>query len=180
MGLKKDSLTMQKTLDKTEEVPGIEIKPAQHDSLSMFLAALGGATLGVLLTLLILAVINNGTLTFTSSARLEAVEATLSRVNENVGTLSSNLDAMAAEATALRADVRAAQDALRMELATQQAAIAAFEQELGGIDEALTTLDTTRQRFDAFVGALDKALQELDTLDGMTGGAAATDASESP
>jgi hypothetical protein len=169
MSLHEDSLTMQKTLDKTEEAPGIEIKPVQHDSLSMFLAALGGATLGVLLTLLILAVINNGTLAFTSSARLEAVEATLSRVNENVGTLSSNLDAMAAEASALRADVQAAQDALRMELATQEASLASFDREMGSIDEALTTLDATRRRFDAFVGALDTALQELDTLDSMTG-----------
>jgi hypothetical protein len=180
MSLNKDSLTMQKTLDKTEEAPGIEIKSVQHDSLSMFLAALGGATLGVLLTLLILAVINNGTLAFTSNARLEAVEATLSRVNENVGTLSTNLDAMAAEATALRASVQAAQDALRMELATQEASIASFDQELGGIDEALTTLDATRQRFDAFVTALDKALQELDALDSTTGGAAPTSAFEQP
>lgn len=172
MGLQKETLnmhkTMDKTLDKTEEAPGIEIKAAQHDSLSMFLAALGGATLGVLLTLLILAVLNNGTLFFTSSTRLAATEATLSRVNENVGTLSSNLDVMAAEATALRAEIQAAQDALRTELARQEAAIAGFESDMSGVDEALTTLDSTRRRFDTFVGALDKALQEMESVDGLT------------
>lgn len=175
MGLQKESLNMHKTLDKTDEAPGIEFKPAQHDSLSMFLAALGGATLGVLLTLLILAIINNGTLFFTSNTRLAATEATLSRVNENVDTLSRNLDVMAAEATALRAEVQAAQDALRTELARQEASIAGFERDMSGVDEAISALDATSRRFDVFVGALETALQEMESVGGLTGqGAAAS------
>ena len=46
---------------EAESAPELEYKSVRNDSLSMFGAAIGGAILGMLLTLLVLAMINGGT-----------------------------------------------------------------------------------------------------------------------
>lgn len=49
---------------QTDEAPELEYAVVEQDSLMMFGAAMGGAVLGTLMTLLILVIINNGTLRF--------------------------------------------------------------------------------------------------------------------
>ena len=70
MSVHQESLEMSKPEERTETAPELEYRAVSHDSLSMFLAAIGGAILGMLLTLLILALINGGTLSFTGGERL--------------------------------------------------------------------------------------------------------------
>lgn len=65
-------------------------------SLSMFFAAIGGAVLGMLATLIVLAVINGGTLNFTGTAydSDQQIIAVVDRLVENVGAVSTNLDTL--------------------------------------------------------------------------------------
>ena len=94
MSVQNESLEM-KNNERKPAAPELEYKAASQDSLSMFFAAIGGAVLGMLATLLVLAVINGGTLNFTHPERLAVMEANLARVNENVGAVSQNVDAVA-------------------------------------------------------------------------------------
>ena len=146
---------------KSDEAPGLEYRSVSHDSLSMFLAAVGGAILGVLLTLLILAIINNGTLNFTGNPRIQAIEQTVDRVNENVGTLSGNLDVVAAELASIRSGMVSADETLQAVVASQQTQNADVSEQLSEVGTAIETLDDTRARFDAFVAALTTALNEM-------------------
>lgn len=164
MSVQHDTLDMQTTSHR-DDAPSLAYRNASHDSLSMFLAALGGAFLGVLLTLLILAIINGGTLDYTGNARLVAIEATLARVNENVGTLSSNVDLVAAEIGNVRNALGEAERSLRASVDVQGAQVAEVDRRLGSLDEAMGDLEFTRKRFDTFVDALTGALAELDALE---------------
>lgn len=146
---------------KNDDAPSLEYRSVSHDSLSMFLAAIGGAILGVLLTLLILAIVNNGTLNFTGNPRIQAIEDTVSRVNENVGTLSGNLDIVTSELANIRAGIASADASLQAVVASQQMQNADVTEQLSEVGTAIETLDDTRARFDAFVSALTTALNEL-------------------
>jgi len=169
MSLQNETLDLHKG---AEEAPSIEYRSVGHDSLSMFLAALGGAILGVLLTLLILAIINGGTLTFGADARLAAFERTVVRIDENVGTLSSNVDTLAAELIAMRDALAVTQAQLTEVVSTQQSQAASVMAQIEGVNEAISTLDVTRERFDRFLDALSTALRETemgpDTGEGLT------------
>ncbi len=148
----------QPATDTTDEAPELEYSDVRTDSLMMFGAAIGGAILGMLLTLLMLAIVNGGTLNFAGSAQqVEALQASLERVNENVGAVSENVDIVAGQTAALRLDLVAAEAALTDELANQNA-------EIDGINDSITALDTTRQQFDVFMGALDSALEEVNSV----------------
>jgi hypothetical protein len=81
MSVQNESLEM-KNSERKPAAPELEYKAASQDSLSMFFAAIGGAVLGMLATLLVLAIINGGTLNFTHPERLAVMEANLARVNE--------------------------------------------------------------------------------------------------
>lgn len=157
MSLQNETLDLHKPAD---EAPSIEYRSVGHDSLSMFLAALGGAILGVLLTLLILAIINGGTLTFGGDARMATLEQTISRVDENLGTLSVNVDTLATELLAVRDGLATTQNQLSSVVANQQVQATDVEAQIVGVNEAITTLDATRQRFDRFLDALSTALDE--------------------
>lgn len=171
MSVQHETLDMQ-TASHKDDAPSLAYRAAGNDSLSMFLAAIGGAILGVLLTLLILAIINGGTLDYTGNARLVALEATLARVNENVGTLSSNVDLVAAEIGQVRSALGEAEVSLRASVDEQGAQVAEVGLRLESLDEALGDLEFTRKRFDTFVDALTGALAELDALE-QDGAAAA-------
>lgn len=160
MTVQNDVLDMQSQA-RRDEAPSLEYRSSGHDSLSMFLAAIGGAILGVLLTLLILAIINGGTLDFTGNARLRSLEGTLSRINENVGTLSSNVDVVAAEIARVQSDLATAQSSVNNRVAAQGAQLSALDQRLAGLGDSLTQLEVTRQRFETFVSALTTALDEV-------------------
>ena len=146
---------------KSDDAPNLEYRSVSHDSLSMFLAAIGGAILGVLLTLLILAIVNNGTLNFTGNPRIQAIESTVTRVNENVGTLSANLDLVTAELASIRSGLVSADETLQAVVSSQQTQNADVATQLSEVGSAIETLDDTRARFDAFVSALTTALNEL-------------------
>ncbi|MCB0068776.1 MAG: hypothetical protein KDD77_16560 [Caldilineaceae bacterium] len=163
MSVQNESLEMKNSERKTS-APELEYKAASQDSLSMFFAAIGGAVLGMLATLLVLALINGGTLNFTHPERLAVMEASLARVNENVGAVSQNLDTVATQVT----DVRDQMASARSEVDT---ALTQLEQQgasIGDVQSAVTTLALTGQKFDAFVLALDEAIVSMRKLDGGT------------
>jgi uncharacterized coiled-coil protein SlyX len=157
MSVHQESLEISKPADRSTEAPELEYRAVSHDSLSMFLAAIGGAILGMLLTLLILALINGGTLSFSGGERLAVFEATLERVNENVGAVSANVDLVSQQAQAVSDQLLAAEQALRAEMSNQDADIA-------GLNTAVTQLDVTRQQFDLFMGALNQAMSEMQNV----------------
>lgn len=144
--------------DATDDGYDDEYDEVRTDSLIMFGAALGGAILGMLLTLLMLAIVNGGTLNFARSAeKVETLEATLARVNENVGAVSSNVDAVAARTDALAGQLAAVEAATQAELTAQA-------DDIADINDAVASLDTTRQQFDLFMGALSSALDDVSAV----------------
>ncbi len=165
MSVQNESLEM-KNNERKSSAPELEYKAASQDSLSMFFAAVGGAVLGMLSTLLVLALINGGTLNFTHPERLAVMEASLTRVNENVGAVSQNLDTVAAQVT----DVRDQMASARSEVDTALAQLDEQDATLGDVQSAMTTLALTGQKFDTFVSALDDALISMRKIEG--GGAA--------
>jgi septal ring factor EnvC (AmiA/AmiB activator) len=168
MSVQNESLEIHKTMEKLDDAPGLEYRAVAHDSLSMFLAAIVGAILGMLLTLLVLAIINNGTLSFASANRVDGVEQTLYRVNENVGTLSVNLDTAVAEVNNIRAGLQAAQANLETAVADQTAGLQNAQMQIDEAEEALATLQVTRQQFDTFIAALSAALSAISTPEAPT------------
>jgi uncharacterized coiled-coil protein SlyX len=157
MSVHQESLEISKPSERMEEAPELEYRAVSHDSLSMFLAAIGGAILGMLLTLLILALINGGTLSFSGGERLTHFEATLERVNDNVGAVSANVDIVSQQAQTFATQLNTLDQTLRTELASQDANIA-------NLSTAVSQLDVTRQQFDLFMGALSQAMSEMQTV----------------
>lgn len=166
MSVHQESLEISKPAERMEEAPELEYRAVSHDSLSMFLAAIGGAILGMLLTLLILALINGGTLSFSGGERLTVFEATLDRVNANVGAVSANVDLVSQQAQAVSDQLGSVELALRSELANQDANIAT-------LGEAVSQLDRTRQQFDLFIGALGQVMTDMQNVGAPAAPAAA-------
>jgi uncharacterized protein YoxC len=119
----------------------------------MFGAAIGGAVLGMLLTLLVLAVINGGTLSFSGGERLNVLEASVARIDENVGAVSTNVDIVAQQAQSLQTQLATLEGDLGDDIATVNTNIA----ELRG---AVDTLNRSTSQFGTFLTALDQALSE--------------------
>ncbi len=157
MSVHQESLDISKPVERREEAPELAYRAVSHDSLSMFLAAIGGAVLGMLLTLLILALINGGTLSFSGGERLTVFEATLERVNDNVGAVSTNVDLVSQQAQAVSDQLNSVESALRAEMSDQDA-------NLASLSTVVTELDVTRQQFDLFMGALGQAMSEMQGL----------------
>src|SRR4029078_6337907 len=95
MSVHQESLDMTRPVERAQEPPSLEYNAVRNDSLTMFGAAIGGAILGMLLTLLVLAVINGGTLSLSGGERLDVLEASVARIDENVGAVSHNVDMVA-------------------------------------------------------------------------------------
>ena len=160
MSVHQESLDLAKPAqeESVEEAPELEYSAVRNDSLAMFGAALGGAVLGMLLTLLMLAIVNGGTLNFSGGMRqIAAFEANLERINENVGAVSANVDVVAERTDALQSNLDSVATDLRSQLGSQS-------EEIAGINDTLGTLDQTRQQFDIFVGALNTALSDMETV----------------
>lgn len=175
MTVQNESLEMKNSEHKSA-APELEYKTASQDSLSMFFAAIGGAVLGMLATLLVLAIINGGTLNFTHPERLAVMEANLSRVNENVGAVSQNVNTVANQVTDVRDQLAAARsqvDNTLSQLDSQAASVASLQ-------TAVTTLAVTGEKFDTFVAALDQALVSMKKLEGGSAAPAAPAASVAP
>ncbi len=84
MSVHQESLDMAKPMERLKYPPELEYNTYRHDSLSMF-GALTAAVLGMLLTLLILAIINGGTLSFSGGERLAVMEASMTRARRKCG-----------------------------------------------------------------------------------------------
>ncbi len=157
MSVQPESIGVTKSVERAEVAPEIEYKMVTHDSLSMFLAAIGGAVLGMLLTLLVLALVNGGTLSF-SGPRITQLEEYVSRVDENVGSVSANINLVSEQAASLQQQLGSVETALRGELATQSG-------NLETIQSSVATLEVTRQQFGVFMGALNTALADMQAID---------------
>lgn len=164
MSVQNESLDM-KSSERKPAAPELEYKAASQDSLSMFFAAIGGAVLGMLATLLVLAIINGGTLNFTHPERLAVMEANLARVNENVGAVSQNVDTVAGQVT----DVRDQLAVARSQMDAAQARLDDQSGKLDAVQGSVAALALTGQKFDTFVAALDQAMVSMRKLDGSAG-----------
>jgi hypothetical protein len=157
MSVQHESVGMGKVTERLEAAPELEYRAVNQDSLSMFLAAIGGAVLGMLLTLLVLALINGGTLTY-AGERIQQLESHIQQVDENLGAVSANIDIVSNQAAAIAQQLGAVESAMRNEMAAQG-------NDLTVLNESVTTLNATRQQFDIFVGALTGALSEMGALE---------------
>lgn len=155
MSVHNEALEM-KTKPMEKDAPELEYQAFTQDSLSTYFAALGGAILGMLLTLLVLAVINGGTLSFSGGERLTNFEAKLSRVDENVGTVSENLGVVAVQAQNIATQLATVETDLRNEMNKQDGDIA-------NLGTSIATLDQTKQQFDAFMKALSVVMTDMQT-----------------
>lgn len=135
-----------------EEAEGEAMQEGNNDnnSLLLFLVAIGSAILSTLFTLLILAVVNGGTLSFTGGERLTKFQDYMEQVNGNVGTLNDKVESVKSRATELAAEM----EGLQSELDNQ-------DTEMNGLDDAVAKIDQTRQQFDGFVSALNVALSSI-------------------
>jgi len=88
---------------------------------------------------------------------LAALEQTVTRVDQNLGTLSSNVDVVATDLAQIRTGLAATESSLRSAVANQQGVTTQIDE----VNAALVTLEETRQRFDIFVSALSQALVEM-------------------
>jgi hypothetical protein len=153
MSVHQESLEITRPVEHAQEPPSLEYNAVRNDSLTMFGAAIGGAILGMLLTLLVLAVINGGTLSFSGGERLDILEASVARIDENVGAVSYNVDMVAQQAQALQSQLATVEGALGDDIATVN----------GNIDElrgAVDTLNRSTSQFTVFLSALDEALSQ--------------------
>ncbi len=145
MSVHQESLEITRPMER-EKAPELEYNTVRNDSLTMFGAAIGGAVLGMLLTLLVLAVINGGTLSFTGGQRLAELEARYSRLDENIGAVSQNVDIVAQQARTLQAQVATVESSLGQDVAT--------------LESAVDQLGRTSSQFTTFLTALESALAE--------------------
>jgi len=146
-----------RSTERAEAAPELQYRAVSQDSLSMFLAAIGGAVLGMLLTLLVLALINGGTLTY-AGRWVEEIEPRLQQVDENVGAINANVDLVSEQAAALQQQLSSIDTALRTELESQGG-------EIDSLNEAVVTLNRTREQFNTFVDALADALIEIGAVE---------------
>lgn len=146
MSVHQESLDMSRSVERAQQPPTLEYNAVRNDSLTMFGAAIGGAVLGMLLTLLVLAIINGGTLSFSGGQRLDLLEASVARIDENVGVVSQNVDLMAQQAQAMQAQLTTVEGTLGGNIAELQTAV--------------DSLNRSTTQFTTFLVALDQALSE--------------------
>lgn len=170
---------------KVAAPPKLEYNNPSRDSLAMLGAAIGGALLGVFLTLLVLAIVNRGTIRFNTTGQIRAMQETIVAVDQNVGALSANLDTVVARLEGLQGqadvipglqtEINAAKTeigAALSEIGAAQETLKAQQSQLGEMNDSIAVLDVGRQKFDVFTGALAGALSQMSALDGPAEAAA--------
>ncbi len=156
---------------KVDAPPKLEYNNPGRDSLAMLGAAIGGALLGVFLTLLVLAIVNRGTIRFNTAGQIRSMQDTIVAVDQNVGALSANLDTVVARLEGLQgqADVipglQTEIGAAMTEIGAAQESLQAQQAQLGEMTDSIAVLDVGRQKFDVFTGALAGALSQMSGLD---------------
>lgn len=154
----------------TQQPPELEFNMSEsEESLTAYLSAIGGAVIGLLLTLLVLAIWNGGTLNFTNTSKVDALDATVTRVDENMAAVSTDLETLGERLAALEGEAGALAQ-LRDSLTTFDSSLAALDQSLSDqgihiteLDLAVAELQVTRRNFDTFTSALIQVLAEMET-----------------
>lgn len=155
---------------QTKQPPELEFSmPEVEESLTAYLSAIGGAIIGLLLTLLVLAIWNGGTLNFTNISRVNALDAGLTDVAADLETVNANVDALGERLIVLEQESGAVA-ALQKSLAELDTSLAELDRtlsdhgiQLGQLDTAVEDLQVTRRNFDLFTAALTDALAQMET-----------------
>lgn len=147
MSTHEESLTTEQA-GSEQEAPELEYVAVGQDALTMFGAAIGGAILGMLLTLLVLAVVNGGTLRYVGGAsRLAQVETAYNQLSSNVNTNSVSIETL---------------DANMAEQASQlNGRIDDQNLNMGDMDAAMDLLDESSGQFNTLVDALSGAISTI-------------------
>ncbi|MBX3049975.1 MAG: hypothetical protein KF753_00800 [Caldilineaceae bacterium] len=167
MSVQQEHLTMKQAPGadhaetQVEKPPKLEYSVKEADeSLEAYISAISGAIIGVLATLLVLYILNGGTLRFTNPAKLSAIEASLTRVDENVGAVNQNVGIVAERLAALEGEAGVITQ-LQTSLTDLDSVLTAQSGRLEGLDESVAALNVTRKNFDTFTAALASALSEM-------------------
>jgi hypothetical protein len=150
---------------QTKQPPELEFSmPEVEESLTAYLSAIGGAIIGLLLTLLILAIWNGGTLNFTNISKVNALEAGLTDVAADLDGVNTSFDALGERIVVLEQEAGAV-SALQKSLVTLDASLSELDRSLSDqgihiseLDSAFADLQITRRNFDLFTAALTEAL----------------------
>ena len=150
---------------QTKQPPELEFSmPEVEESLTAYLSAIGGAIIGLLLTLLVLAIWNGGTLNFTNISKVNALEAGLTDVAADLDGVNTSFDALGERIVVLEQEAGAV-FALQNSLVTLDASLSELDRSLsdqginiGELDSAVNDLQITRRNFDLFTAALTEAL----------------------
>ncbi len=150
---------------QTKQPPELEFSmPEVEESLTAYLSAIGGAIIGLLLTLLVLAIWNGGTLNFTNISKVNALESGLTDVAADLDGVNTSFDALGERIVVLEQEAGAVFD-LQKSLVTLDASLSELDRSLsdqginiGELDSAVNDLQITRRNFDLFTAALTEAL----------------------
>lgn len=193
MSVQQEHLTMnpaataEKSEAKAEQAPKLEYSVKENDeSLEAYISAISGAVIGVLATLLVLYILNGGTLRFSNPAKLSAIEASLARVDENVGAVNQNVETVAGRLAALEGEagvitqLQTSLTDLDTSLGSLTTALDDQGVRVGGLEESVAALDVTRQNFDTFTAALAQALTDMGAVAAPAAAPAQTPAETAP
>ena len=169
---------------QTKQPPELEFSmPEVEESLTAYLSAIGGAVIGLLLTLLVLAIWNGGTLNFTNTSKVNALQAGLTRVNTDLETVNTSVDTLGERLVVLEQEAGAVA-ALQNSLATLDSSLTTLDSSLSDqgihideLDTAVADLQVTRRNFDLFTAALTQALAEMQATNAPPAEAAPVDLS---
>ncbi len=155
---------------QTKQPPELEFSmPEVEESLTAYLSAIGGAIIGLLLTLLVLAIWNDGTLNFTNASKVNALEAGLTDVAADVEMVNANFDSLGQRIVVLEQEAGAVA-ALQNSLAALDSSLSELDRtlndqgiHLGELNSAVEDLQVTRRNFDMFTAALADALALMES-----------------
>lgn len=155
---------------QTKQPPELEFSmPEVEESLTAYLSAISGAIIGLLLTLLVLAIWNGGTLNFTNTSKVNALEAGLTDVAADVEMVNANFDSLGQRIIVLEQEAGAVA-ALQNSLAALDNSLSDLDRTLsdqgihiGELDSAVADLQVTRRNFDLFTAALAGALETMES-----------------
>ena len=155
---------------QTKQPPELEFSmPEVEESLTAYLSAIGGAIIGLLLTLLVLAIWNGGTLNFTNASKVNALEAGLTDVAADVEMVNANFDSLGQRIVVLEQEAGAVA-ALQNSLAALDNSLSELDRtlndqgiHLGELNSAVEDLQVTRRNFDMFTAALADALALMES-----------------
>ena len=132
---------------QTKQPPELEFSmPEVEESLTAYLSAIGGAVIGLLLTLLVLAIWNGGTLNFTNTSKVNALQAGMSAAATDLQAVNTSVDALGQRLVVLEQEA---------------GSVAALQQSLATLDNSLADLDQSLDDQGIHLSELDTAVADL-------------------